>query len=148
MGLFDALLGSREREKSTLTAKEAIPAILVAVANADGDMADEEIGALVGVTRRMRMLESLSDEQHDAMINKLFSFLKRNGAAALMQAGISSCPGELRDAAFLMAVDMVLSDGVVEQKEREFLTQLKKALGIPDDLAQVIIKAMQIKNKL
>jgi uncharacterized tellurite resistance protein B-like protein len=147
MGLFDALTGGREREKTTLTANEAIPGILVAVANADGDMADEEIGALVGVTRRMRMLESLSDEQHDAMINKLFSFLKKQGASALLQAGVASCPRELRDTAFLLATDMVLSDGVVEQKEKEFLMQLKKALGIADDVAQKIVDVMKIKNK-
>ena len=147
MGFFDSLTGGRERERSTLTSQEAIPAILIAISSADGDMADEEVSALVGVMQRMRMLETVSDEQRDAMFNKLFGLLKKQGAPALMAGGIQACPPNLRDTAFLLATDMVLADGVVEQKEREFLTQLKKALAISDELATKIIDVMKIKNK-
>ncbi len=147
MGLFDALMGSRQDDKEKLNPAEAFAGILVAIADSDGSLSDEEAGVLIDGTSSMKLFESYDPDDLKKMWNKLFTISQKRGAPALMASAIPACPPNLRDAVFTRAVDMVLSDGVVEDAERQLLGQLKKALQIPDDLSAMIIKVMQLKYK-
>lgn len=46
-----------------------------------------------------------------------------------------------------MATDLVLADGEVDPKEKQFLEEFQKMLGIDDALALKIAEIMVIKNR-
>ncbi|MGH8002986.1 MAG: tellurite resistance TerB family protein, partial [Brasilonema sp.] len=54
---------------------------------------------------------------------------------------------DLREAAFAVATDLVLTDGVFLQEEQDFLNDLYQALGISADIATQIVQVMLIKNR-
>ena len=145
--MFDGLMGARQLDKEKLTGPEAFAGILVAIADADGDLSDEEAGVLINSLTSMRLFANYGPDERSRLYDKLFTISRKRGAAALMASAIPACPPDLREAVFTRAVDMVLSDGVVEDVERKLLSQLKSALQIPDELSNMIIKVIQLKYK-
>jgi uncharacterized tellurite resistance protein B-like protein len=81
------------------------------------------------------------------MFDKLLAILRRDGIDVLFNAAKKSLPDDLREAAFAVATDLVLADGVVSQEERDFLNDLYQALGISSDIATQIVQVMLIKNR-
>ena len=80
-------------------------------------------------------------------MDKLMSILKKHDADTLVNGCLETLPQELRRAAFANACNIVLADGVLEDDEREFITNLSSKLGLDQQVAQDIGTVMVIKNK-
>lgn len=147
MGLFDKIFQSTPAE-SKLTQQEAFAGIAVAMAGADGSIAESEWAGIVNYIRRLRLYDNFSGPAFDKLFDKLFRILKKDGAGALVKASADALSDELKLTAFACAVDIALADGVLEEEEKAVINQLAEALAIPEKTAISIIEVMIIKNKV
>ena len=146
MGIFDKVFGGGG-DKITLNRAEAFAGVLLATAAADGHISQEEGNNLFAALSRMQMFASFSGDQMQAIMNKLMGIIKRQGPGALVSASAATCPPELKPTVFCLAVDLVLSDGVVDENEKKIINHIQDALSVPDEVASKIIDVMMIKNK-
>ena len=85
MGLFDKIFQATP-EETKLTQQEAFAGIAVALAGADGNIATSEWDGIVNYIRRLRIYDNFSGPAFDKLFDKLFTILKKDGAAALVKA--------------------------------------------------------------
>ena len=147
MGLFDKIFQSAP-EENKLTQQEAFAGISVAMAGADGSIAESEWAGIVNYIRRLRLYDNFSGPAFDKLFDKLFKILKKDGASALVKASADALSDDLKLTAFACAVDIALADGVLEEEEKTIINQLAAALSIPEKTAISIIEVMIIKNKV
>lgn len=145
MGLFDKVLGGGS--SVALSKPEAFAGVMLAVVAADGNISDEESDAFLGAINRMQMFREQSDGDHKAMMNKLFGILRKSDPGDLVTRAAATLTSRLREAAFAAAADLVFVDGSVEDEERKILERIQRALEVPDELAQQIVRVMEIKNR-
>lgn len=146
MGLFDKIFQAAP-EDTKLTQQEAFAGIAVAMAGADGSIADAEWDEIVNYIRRLRIYDNFSGPAFDKLFDKLFRILKKSGASALVKVSAEGLSEDLRLTAFACAVDIALADGVLEDEEKDVINQLAEVLEIPEKTAVSIIEVMMIKNK-
>lgn len=147
MGLFDKIFQVTP-EETKLTQQEAFAGIAVALAGADGNIATSEWDGIVNYIRRLRIYDNFSGPAFDKLFDKLFTILKKDGAAALVKASAEGLSDDLKLTAFACAVDIALADGVLEEEEKAIINQLAEVLQIPVQTAVSIIEVMIIKNKV
>ncbi|MGB5973838.1 MAG: tellurite resistance TerB family protein, partial [Nodosilinea sp.] len=73
--------------------------------------------------------------------------LKEEGPGALVYQSKTVLPQDLRETAFAIATDLVLSDRTLTPQEQSFLEDLCVILDIPNPTAQQIVQVMTIKNR-
>ena len=112
----------------------------------DGHIGDEEGQALNIILGQKKLYERLTPQQHAALVNRLIGELKRGGPERLLEKAYPAVPHELRECVFANAADIVLSDGVVEQEEKDFIDDLQTKLELDAKRAKVIVQAMIYKN--
>jgi tellurite resistance protein len=145
MGLFDKF-GSKE-EKAKLSKEEAFAAISLVTVAADGVITEEEARGLFVQLYRMKMFSGFNDNQMSSMLNKLINIIKKQGLVTLVEMSKESLPENLKITAFAVATDLALADGDVAEEEKNLLTKIQQALGIPEEEAVKIIEVMMIKNR-
>ena len=146
MGLFDKVF-SKAPQAEPLNAQEAFAGIALAMAGADGSIAQSEWDGIVNYICRLRLYDNYSGPAFDKMFDKIFRILKNQGPSALVSAAVEGLPEDLKLTAFACAVDIALADGVVEEEEKEIINQLAEALKVPEQTAVQIIEVVIIKNK-
>ena len=146
MGLFDKIF-QQVPEEDKLTKQEAFAGIALAMAGADGSIAQSEWDGIVNYIRRLRLYDNFSGPAFDKMFDKLFRILKNQGASSLVSSSIKGPPEDLKLTAFACAVDIALADGVLEDEEKDIINQLAETLEIPEQTAVSIIEVLIIKNK-
>jgi hypothetical protein len=95
----------------------------------------------------MKLYRDLSESQLSRIIDRTLGYIKRTGFDESLAMFAKVLPESLHKAAFANAVNQVLADGVVEAEEKEFINNLRKALGMAGDDAQMIAKVMVWKNQ-
>ena len=146
MGILDSLFGGVE-SSTKFTPQDAFAGILLGASGCDGHIADDEVQNLATCLLRMKLYQRMQGKQFGQMLNKLHGVLKKRGVEALIDICVQTLPGDLRNAAFTNAVDIVLADGVVEPDEKQFIEMLQQKLGIDNDTAKLIVDIMVSKNK-
>ena len=146
MGLFDKVF-SKAPQAEPLNAQEAFAGIALAMAGADGSIAESEWEGIVNYIRRLRLYDNYSGPAFDKMFDKIFRILRNEGPSALVSASVAGLPEDLKLTAFACAVDIALADGVVEEEEKQVINQLAEALQISEQIAVRIIEVLIIKNK-
>jgi uncharacterized tellurite resistance protein B-like protein len=147
VGLFDKVFGGPSSKEVALNPREAFAGILLMTVAGDGHISDEEKEAFIGVSNRMQLFKSQSPSEFNAMMDKLFGLLHKQGPAFLLEKSASSLPDELRPTAFAVAADLVFADGSIEDEEKAFVEKLRSVLGLAEDLAVKIIEVLAIKNR-
>ncbi len=148
MGLLDNVF-----QKSTpdgtiaLSPPESFAAILVIAMAADGYATEEEVRTLRDSLYRMQLFKRFDEEHMAKMIDKLLDIMRKQGPDVLFQAAQVALPSDLRETAYAVAADMTLTDGTLDESEKEFLAELAATLAIPADTADLLIRAMTIKNR-
>ncbi len=146
MGLFDKVFGKAPKAEE-LNVQEAFAGIALAMAGADGSIAQSEWDEIVNYIRRLRLYDNFSGPAFDKMFDKIFRILRNEGPGALVAASVKSIPEDLKLTSFACAVDIALADGVLEDEEKDIINQLAQALDIPEETAIQIIEVLIIKNK-
>lgn len=145
MGLFDKILGNNTVKE--LTPAEAFAAITLSAIASDGYLSDEEARGIYAALSRMKLFRSYPNDVMQRMFDKLLGTLRREGMDSLFNTAKESLPEDLREAAFAVATDLILVDGVVTEEERDFLNDLFLALGLDSEVATQIVQVMMIKNR-
>lgn len=146
MGLFDKVLG-KESSTVTLNKAEAFAAIGVAAVASDGEVSAEEVHRVVLDMVTLRAFRGYDLKDLGNTLNKVAGLIKRRGTAPIIQAAKATLNKDELQAAFFVAVDLVLADGVVEDSEKKFLEELQSALQIDDATALKITEVVVIKNR-
>ncbi|MBE7382003.1 MAG: tellurite resistance TerB family protein [Leptolyngbya sp. SIO1E4] len=148
MGLFDSVFNAEKGITETdLTPAEAFAAVALVAIAADGYLSDQEGRDMTMLLSRMQLFRSFSNDVMHRMFDKLLAMLKRQGPGELIGLSKSCLPQDLRETAFAVATDLVLSDGTVTSQEQAFLDDLYRILEIPGDTALQIVQVMTIKNR-
>jgi tellurite resistance protein len=130
-----------------LTPAEAFAAIALTAVAADGMITDSESQIIKTTFKRMDLFSGYTAESKTEMIQRLLDQIQEKGYEVVMQSAIAKLPGNLKDTAFAVATDIILSDGDLADEEEELLNALYNALGIEEEMATKIIDVMLIKNK-
>ena len=148
MGLFDSVFNEGQTEQQIeLKPEEAFAAVALVAIAADGYLSDQEGRDMTHMLERMHLFQSYSHEVMHRMFDKLLSVLKLEGPGKLIDLAKAQLPPDLRETAFAVATDLVLSDGTVTSQEQAFLDDLYRILEIPGDTALQIVQVMTIKNR-
>ena len=147
MGLFNKVLATQSQVQEALSPAEAFAAISLAATASDGYLSDEEARSISYILCRMKLFRSYPYDVMYRMFDRLLGILRRQGIDTLLNTAKESLPQDLREAAFVVATDLVLGDGIVTQEEQDFLNDLYQALEVPVEVATQIVQVMLIKNR-
>lgn len=126
---------------------EALASIALVAIAADGYLADQEGQDMTMLLSRMALFSSYSKDAVHHLFDLLLTRLKTEGPGAMVDQAKAVLPQDLRETAFAVATDLVLSDRTVTPQEQAFLEDLYRILEIPSPLAQQIVQVMTIKNR-
>ncbi len=147
MGLFDKALGKKDEGPINFNQQEAFSAVCMMAVAADGVLEKEEATRVVTSLAEKRLFKGYNLDSLVSLLNNSAKIVQRRGTGPVMEAARKSLTQDQRETAFAMAVDLVLSDGDVDPKEKAFLEEFQKTLGIPDELALKIAEVTMIKNR-
>ena len=145
MGLFDKVLG-KETGTVSLTKSEAFAAVGFAAMAVDGDVSQDEIRHIVANLTTLGAFRGYDDDDLTDTLDKVGGLIVRRGFGGIFSAVKAALTEEELKAAFFLAADLVLADGVVEEEEKKLLEDLKNTLQIDDDTALKILEVAVIKN--
>ncbi|MGG6239178.1 tellurite resistance TerB family protein [Nodosilinea sp. AN01ver1] len=126
---------------------EALASIALVAIAADGYLAEREGQDMTMLLSRMALFSSYSSEALHRLFDNLLARLKQEGPGTLVNQAKGVLPPDLRETAFAIATDLVLSDRTVTPQEQSFLEDLCVILEIPNATAQQIVQVMTIKNR-
>ncbi|PZV11550.1 MAG: Tellurite resistance protein TerB [Leptolyngbya sp.] len=126
---------------------EALASIAMVAIAADGYLADQEGQDMTMLLSRMALFSSYSSDDLNRLFNATLNRLKQQGPGVLVNQAKTALPPDLRETAFAIATDLVLSDRTVTPQEQAFLEDLYRILEIPSALAHQIVQVMTIKNR-
>jgi hypothetical protein len=132
---------------SAMSPAEAFASIALVAIAADGYLSDQEGEDMSMLLSRMELYRDLRGEALLRMLDTLLDQLKRQGPGALIQQAKVALPTDLRETAFAVATDLVLSDRTVTPQEQAFLDDLYRILEVPEAMARQIVQVLTIKNR-
>lgn len=145
MGLF-----SRSRptgdDASALTPTEAFAGIAMCAMYADGVLDAEEDDELAVVLARLPIFREHSDDEIRDAFQKTQRMAQDTSDTVVLDACAAALPPRLRPAAYLVAADLIMTDGDVGSDEHAFLRRLQEKLGIDAALAAKIREVLAIKQ--
>lgn len=146
MGLFDKLFSSASSEfsYSPKNEQEAMIAIMYSCIAADGNVSDAEIDKLIQLFVFKKPFKGHNLADYYKTITPAH---KKIGSKDMINASVSKVSGGYRPMLFALVMELVLSDGIMDQKEQEIVEFLSKALSLDDYLASKIVEVILIKNK-
>jgi hypothetical protein len=131
----------------SITPAEALASVAMVAIAADGYLADREGQDMTMLLSRMALFSSYSSGALHNLFDLLLGRLKQEGPSALVNQAKAALSQDLRETAFAIATDLVLSDRTVTPQEQAFLEDLYRILEIPSGTAQQIVQVMTIKNR-
>jgi hypothetical protein len=126
---------------------EALASIAMVAIAADGYLAEQEGQDMTMLLSRMALFSNYSNDALHQLLDVVLDRLKDEGPGALVDHAKASLAQDMRETAFAIATDLVLSDHTVTPQEQAFLEDLYRILEIPSDTAQKIVQVMTIKNR-
>jgi tellurite resistance protein len=147
MGLLDAVLGTEHQAQVLLNPAEAFAVIILAATASDGYLSIEQANCITSVLSRMKLFKSYSGDLMNRLFEKILGILQQDDFNFLFNAAKESLSPDLREAAFAVASDLVLAEGIVAEEEKNFLNDLYQALGISREMAIQILQVILIKNR-
>ncbi|MEH2246902.1 tellurite resistance TerB family protein [Nostoc sp.] len=147
MGLFDAVLGTESQTQAALNPEEAFAVIILMATASDGYLSVEQANSITSMLSRTKLFKSYSHEMMNRLFDKILGILQGDSFNALFNAAKDSLSQDLREAAFAVATDLVLAEGIVAEEEKNFLNDLYQALGVSSEIAIQIVQVILIKNR-
>jgi tellurite resistance protein len=116
------------------------------MAGADGNFDDEETAVIIGFANSLPEFKETTEQEFQGLIGEAKKLVRKyeNPRASVAALGQLSTP-KLKQKAFLLAADVALSSGDVDEDEDAMLEGMQRVLGIDDNTAQTIINVLAIK---
>lgn len=125
--------------------KHAVAAVLVSAAFADGSVLPVEASRLEWALSSMRVFAGCSGRELQLLVQQLREEVVRDGPIEVARHAAAFVPHELRLKVFGLAADLVFTDRRERTSERQFLDNLRRALGIGQHVAADVIQTMTTK---
>lgn len=138
MGLFDKL----KKKVLKVDDQQLLLEAMLCVAFADGDDQYEETNL---VRAFANTLPELKNTDAYEVYEKAEKAVKLHGAMTRVKELGALSTEALRQKAFLLAMDIALSSGEVDEGEEVVLSSMKDVLRIDDELAETITNVLMIK---
>jgi hypothetical protein len=135
-------------EPIPLTIPEAIAAVMVASISADGVRSGEELARLSNGLSTSRLFRQADSERDPTVAARAATLLEQYGREAMLAACVRTIPPDLRTTAFAIAADLVFADGRIDEREKAYVDELQRVLGVDDAIALQIVEVMAIKNRI
>ena len=130
-----------------LSHADAIVALLAGAVAIDGVVGTEETRRLNELVATTRWRLGLGEEAVAVAAKQGLDLIATHGLPSVMKASADVIPPDLRDTPFALAVDLVLADGRLGNRESTFIDQLPTAPQIEAELARKILALLLIKNR-
>ncbi|MGC9528129.1 MAG: tellurite resistance TerB family protein [Limnospira sp.] len=140
MSILNKIFKGADEGRISLSTPEAFAAIAVSAISADGYMRDGERDRIVVLLSELPLFQGYSQQRLTNLLEKLFELLSVKGTYSLLAIAREFLPAELQEPVFVVVSDLLLVDGVLSAKEREFLTHLWQMLDLPADRASQIFE--------
>lgn len=141
MGLLGKVFGGQPAKKASDDV--ILLHSMILMAGADGVLEGAELATLEGFINTLPEFRNAEFPQQMEAARKLANRFKSSKEAVGALADISS--EAVRKKAFVLAADIALSSGDVDEQEEELLEAMQRVLGIDDALAQKIIEVLALK---
>jgi hypothetical protein len=139
--------GSLTEDPLDLSVPEAMVAPMVAASLADDAAGAEESARLASALSTSRLIRHATGANDPDIVARTAALLRQHGRGLVLDACARTLPPELRATAFANAVDLVFADGLVGDREKSYIDQLGRILGIDDAVAVTIAEVLAIKNR-
>lgn len=146
MGLIDTAEATKISGFEDMSPREALAALLVAGARADGSVSPLEANRIEHGLASMALFRGCSHDALQSMFGAVVERIKAHGSDTVARAAALAIPTELRGTAFAMAIDLLLADGRTRVKEERFAKELQMMLGIDSDTAAQVVGVLALKN--
>ena len=127
--------------------RQAFLGIAVCAVSSDGTLAPQEVLGLNQNMLRLRMYDGIDKKAFDSMLKRIVDYAQQRGLETLLQASVRAIPPDLRDSAFALGADLVLSDRRFASQESDFLERLRTVLQVDPDIARRIVEVGAIRHK-
>lgn len=144
MGLLSRLAGLAPNKAPTDDAL-LIHAMFL-MAGADGNFDDEETAVIIGFANSLPEFKETTEQQFQNLIGEAKKLARKFETPQASVAALSqlSTP-KLKQKAFLLAADIALSSGDVDEAEDSMLESMARVLGIDENTANTIVNVLAIK---
>jgi len=130
---------------AAMSPREALAALLIAGARADGRVSTHEANVIDHEVAAMRLFRGCSPEMLQSMFTAIMARIRNEGGDAVLQAAAAAIPARLSLAAFAKTIDLLYSDGHTDAEWR-FARKLQTLLGIDDVVAARVVDVLRAKN--
>ena len=141
MGLFGKLLGSQPQKKASDDVLLLHSMMLMACA--DGVLEGAEAATLEAFVNTLPEFKGANFDEQFAQAKKLAGKFKELKDSVRALGDIQS--ESVRKKAFVLAADIALSSGDIDEGEEELLEAMQRVLGIDDALAQKVVEVLSLK---
>ncbi|SJZ31984.1 tellurite resistance TerB family protein [Sediminibacterium ginsengisoli] len=150
MGLFDKIFSPTAKQQAntksytSLNDYEAWVGVLYACAASDGDVSDVEIDMLSRLLIFKQKFENIEIIPFYKIAMQISNEL---GNQKLIEGCAAVIKEEDKATVFAMATEIVLADGIINEREKNLLEFVSRTLQIDDELAAKIVEVLLIKNR-
>jgi tellurite resistance protein len=116
------------------------------MAGADGNFDDEETAVIIGFANSLPEFKNTTEQEFQRMIADAKTLARKFESRQASVAALNqlSTP-KLKQKAFLLAADIALSSGDVDEAEDAMLESMARVLGIDENTANTIINVLAVK---
>jgi uncharacterized tellurite resistance protein B-like protein len=141
------VLQQQQTQSSGLTLREAVTTVLVAAVAADGTVGPVEGRRLNEFLLSMRLFHQVPADHVQRLIENALNLVTRTAMDGLLAACAAVILGDLRASLYALAVELVLVDGTIAEREMQFANTLQAAFAIDDVTAMKIVEVLLIKSR-
>ena len=140
-------MGFGENTDLQLNEQKAIIIIVMAAFAVGGEcFSRAKIKGASQICSRSPIFLANSSEETNAYIKFALNILSNLGERAI-EIAAEALPPKLRETAFALATEMILTEGVLDDEKSAFLLRLLKTLQISEDLAGKILLVSIIRSR-
>ncbi|HEX2872132.1 MAG TPA: tellurite resistance TerB family protein [Polyangiaceae bacterium] len=116
------------------------------MAGADGNFDDEEISVIRGFANSLPEFKNTTEQEFQALIGEAKKVARKFETPQASVAALSALSTtKLKQKAFLLAADIALASGDVDEDEDALLESMGRVLSIDENTANTIINVLAIK---
>jgi tellurite resistance protein len=115
----------------SMTAQDALLAIMVAVSASDEDVRTSELVAIQRMVNHLPVFADYDPDRFERISRVVFDlFEEEDGLDALFGLVMDALPEKLFETAYALACDVAAADGTLYEQELQFLQEIRDELAI------------------
>jgi hypothetical protein len=134
-------------QTSTLNPHAALIYVMVVASAADASMSDRELHVIGDIVRTLPVFEGFQEEKIITVSRECAAILQeREGLDAVLGLVKEALPKYLRETAYALALEIVLTEAPVYAEENRILQRLKTTLDVDRLTAAALEKAAVVRH--